>query len=404
MSLLFDSKEELYEYLSHSDLLGLDSEYSYRSRILVEKFSARGLDLNRWWVMTGHDWTCPCCKRNKEKLVRLNKHNYLTGHLHEHHDHMSDYVEQKFTEISESMETVVADRMAERFIKRTAFALTAYDRTVICSDCNSSDGDAKKELCLPKEFSFSPNEISSFIHVVPNKKHIINKEKAMLAWQQCEPMFKARQRLVSEIASLAATNTHWYQPSEQTSRYIESCAENQMKVRGINKMGVLPHEQVLYSTNKFSGNSDSWRRNREFKYLNPPTEGQVAHLAAVRGQNWNEASLNWFCEGCGRSKFQCVRKSNKGEWSFNYYVSKEMFHEGGQSTRHTICSDCGDTLKHLGKEAKDIADVDYIIGSSIITLEELRSIIQVYPHSKHMINNVIADNLLPTLVLRAKKI
>lgn len=176
----FSNVNELHEFLSDNDLLGLDSEYSYRSRKIVERFHAKGFDVNRWWVMTSYDWTCPCCNRNKEDLVRVNRHNYLIGHLHEHHDHMSDYVEKKFIEISESLDEVVADIMAEKFIKRTAFALSAYDHTIICLDCNMADGEAKKILGLPEEFSFSPNEISEFIIKSPNKMHQIDKEKAMM--------------------------------------------------------------------------------------------------------------------------------------------------------------------------------------------------------------------------------
>ncbi len=40
--------------------------------------------------------------------------------------------------------------------------------TLICGDCNTADGAAKKFLGLPKTWSFSPAEIGRFVTVVPH--------------------------------------------------------------------------------------------------------------------------------------------------------------------------------------------------------------------------------------------
>lgn len=88
--------EEFKLSISNIDLNGIDSEYTFSTRNLVAHFKAQGAHLNKWWVMTPVDWICPCCKRRKSEIVRLNKHNYLTCQLHEHHDHMKEVVKSIF--------------------------------------------------------------------------------------------------------------------------------------------------------------------------------------------------------------------------------------------------------------------------------------------------------------------
>ncbi len=39
---------------------------------------------------------------------------------------------------------------------------------LICGDCNSADGIAKRKLALPSEWSFSPSEIARFVTVGPH--------------------------------------------------------------------------------------------------------------------------------------------------------------------------------------------------------------------------------------------
>ncbi|MDX1258059.1 hypothetical protein [Vibrio parahaemolyticus] len=398
----FSSIEEVVNYLDSNDLQGLDSEYSYRSKELVKQFLATGMDLNRWWVLTPVNWVCPSCQRTKPEIVRLNQHNYLTGHLHQHHDHMTDYVKKEFTKISESMNVVVADLVAERFVERTAFALSAYDPTIICSDCNSADADAKKLLRLPQEFSFSPSEISRFIISKANEKPYIDKLKAQEVWKECEPMFYERQRLVKEIAGIAAKNKHWYQPSQVTARYVERSSDIWIEKYGLDSLGIIPYEQTLYSTNKFKGRTDSWRKNKYRKYVNPPTEGQINHLIALRGDSWNKAGENWQCAVCDRKKVQCVTQTNKGEWRFSF-SQRRFFSLSDEIMRHDVCGCCGIVATNFAKEVKAKCGLTEVIGSiSFVTLEELKKLVIPRPNQKHKVNNEYAEYLIPILAERIK--
>lgn len=51
--------EEFRASLSDKDLDGIDSEFTHSTRQLIEAFGARGAHLNKWWVMTPVDWSCP---------------------------------------------------------------------------------------------------------------------------------------------------------------------------------------------------------------------------------------------------------------------------------------------------------------------------------------------------------
>ncbi|HCE1882529.1 hypothetical protein [Vibrio parahaemolyticus] len=171
-------ESEFRESIKDKDLVGIDSEFTYSTRKLVRDFNADGAHLNKWWVMTPVGWQCPCCKRSKGEIVRLNKNNYLTCQLHEHHDHMKDVVKELFESFSIKQNIIVADELSEKFAVKTAFSLSAYDNTVVCFDCNKADADAKKIVNAHKSFSFSPKQISEFLIVTANKEHQIDVHKA----------------------------------------------------------------------------------------------------------------------------------------------------------------------------------------------------------------------------------
>jgi hypothetical protein len=55
-----------------------------------------------------------------------------------------------------------------------------FSQALICGDCNSADGAAKRKLKLPGNFSFSPRELARFVRCVPHSgKTEINHKAAL---------------------------------------------------------------------------------------------------------------------------------------------------------------------------------------------------------------------------------
>lgn len=99
----------------------------------------------RQWHHLGPHWRCPSCLRARNELIHWAKLTPnspriktpdgwgWTAGLHEHHCH----------------------------------GRGRFPETVICSDCNSADGAAKRKLKLPETWSFSPSEIGEFVTCEP---------------------------------------------------------------------------------------------------------------------------------------------------------------------------------------------------------------------------------------------
>lgn len=125
-----------------------------------QEFNAfKGAHCHQLWLRVGSDWVCPCCHRNKFQILRWTKRNPgkpsqfydWMATLHEHHDHSVGWN-----------------------YKRPA----RFQNKIICGQCNSADGVAKRQLKLPTDFSFSPQEISRFVIAIPHGRHKIDKELA----------------------------------------------------------------------------------------------------------------------------------------------------------------------------------------------------------------------------------
>ncbi|WP_445375477.1 hypothetical protein ACSLVK_07650 [Photorhabdus tasmaniensis] len=395
---MFNSEDELIEYLNENELAGLDSEYSFSYTELIEKFSAKGMDLHRWWILTPTTWICPCCQRTKREIIRKNKHGYLTGHLHEHHDHMTDFVKDEFTRISQNNDIVIADLLAERFVARTVFAFSAYDNTIICADCNYADARANKIAKAPAAFSFSPSEIKRFILPLPNRDHEIDGNAAITLWQECKETFYLRCSFVRKIAEIGANNRHWYQPSERTAKQTERTARYRINYYGLDKIKPGYPESLLYKSNKFIGDADSWRRKKEPFSSTPPTSGELQHLINLNKERWGKTPDYWCCPVCLRPKLYCVRKSNKGKWTFQL-ISK-YFYDGESEDFYQVikvCNDCSVTATHIGAEVKSYMGIKILYSSMLISPDELRTVIQAKPYCKHYIDNGNVDSLLPVL-------
>lgn len=102
------------------------------------------------YASIGPDWRCPGCHRTKYQAMRWtmlfrnspNRYEGWACGLHKHHDH--------------------GPRPGR------------FPETLICEQCNSADGAAKRGLKLPRDFSFSPQEINRFVIATPHGWHLIN--------------------------------------------------------------------------------------------------------------------------------------------------------------------------------------------------------------------------------------
>jgi len=108
------------------------------------------------WKKIDEGWRCPGCGRSKREIMRWTKRQAAVGMywgwmagLHQHHDHSTD-------------------RYGGRF-----------SMAIICDQCNGADGQAKRDLHLPVDFSFSPAEIRRFITVSAHGRCRVDLEKAM---------------------------------------------------------------------------------------------------------------------------------------------------------------------------------------------------------------------------------
>ncbi|CAI3149614.1 hypothetical protein MWMV8_MWMV8_01800 [Acinetobacter calcoaceticus] len=394
--------ENFHQSLNNRDLRFLDSEYTKTTKELVKKFNATRAFLNKWWVITPTDWSCPVCHRKKSEIVHVNELNYLVGHLHEHHDHMKDIVKKLFEKACKKKEKIIADELSERFATKIAFALEAYDNTVICADCNKADGIAKQLVKTNFNFSFSPNEISEFIIIQPNVEHQIDIDKARNIWLEAQPTFELRMNWAYQFAEMAANKQDWYQPSSPTAKQLERRTENLYKLNGLLEHDLYFHYGYLYEGQPIVGANNSWRMH-EVKINKAPSQKDLEFLKKMKKADWEKYNDDWICPSCMLRKIQCIRKNKKNQWILE--IKKVyLFRSDGQQNIQTVstamCNDCCNTALHIGREVKGLLEVDVDFPSSFISLDELSKTILPRPHSKHEYQNEIIDSLLPVLIKR----
>ena len=105
-------------------------------------------------------WRCPCCGRTPHELIRWSE---IKGpHWR------ARYADPRGMGWTTAYARHHCHSSAPRFVT-----------TLICGDCNSADGAAKRQLNLPADFSFSPSEIKRFVVGTPHRGVTINYEIAL---------------------------------------------------------------------------------------------------------------------------------------------------------------------------------------------------------------------------------
>lgn len=148
---------------------------------LVKKHGAIGLGAISGFFEVDENWHCPSCHRGKEDIARLDKNGELFCQMVPHHDHMDKLANGKIP-TGEGLEW--SDRQPAYSVREN---FRRFQETLICTDCNVVEGDAKKKVSAPSEFSFTPFEISTFIIVEPNRGHLLDMEVLAKTWEKIQP-------------------------------------------------------------------------------------------------------------------------------------------------------------------------------------------------------------------------
>jgi hypothetical protein len=115
-------------------------------------------------------WRCPCCFRAKEEFARLDKSENLLCRLVFHHDHFENCVRDMMDARRRESEWHAVCAIENSFIR--------FAPTLVCEDCNLAEAEAKRIVGAPKDFSFAPHEIASFITVTNNRPHEVCASRA----------------------------------------------------------------------------------------------------------------------------------------------------------------------------------------------------------------------------------
>ncbi|WP_337080131.1 hypothetical protein [Acinetobacter pittii] len=126
-------------------------------------YNHTGLHYKNLWKSIGDEWSCPACGRSKYQIMKWSKrfpnspNSFMdwVAALHNHHDHSVG-----FSEIGQRR----------------------FSETLICGQCNAAEGVVKRKLKLPSNFSFSPQEMRTFIQATPHDKHVIDFEGARIIY------------------------------------------------------------------------------------------------------------------------------------------------------------------------------------------------------------------------------
>ena len=115
-------------------------------------------------------WRCPSCGRNAHELVRWTENRGPAWRAR-----FGDAYGMGFT---------------ITLTNHQCHGKGRFPRTLICGDCNSADGAAKRRLGLPGWWSFAPEEIGRFVEVEPYSGETrINYDKARLIFEAAQSPF-----------------------------------------------------------------------------------------------------------------------------------------------------------------------------------------------------------------------
>lgn len=362
----------------------LDGPHTPLTLEIGARLQAEGYNLNRWWVLTPQDWSCPCCSRGKPDIGRLDVVGRLYGHLMAHHDHVGDAVAPLFLEIASSRDWPGMNSLAEDFAKRMSAFVSAHDPIVICSDCNEADAKAKKSVGAPTAFSFAPADITRFIHPAPNRPHRLDADALTALWRKRAPLFDRRIKMMRRLIEFALSNEHWFQPSafRDQPQSIELTATAILESHEIRHSGVDHRRDRMLAyigataTQVVSGlTARTWRKHTDRQLRAPPDDMMVEAVAAF-SPFWKSVPDDWRCPCCKRLKRDVIQPSHAKELAFTT-DSRRGRGDGPRGEKAACCGECSWAVISLAKEAG--------VEHYWVSFEDVRAVVMPRQNGSHTV-------------------
>jgi rubredoxin len=380
-----------------------DGRWSVQTRWLMSLFETDRLELNEAWAENWADWTCPACNRAKIEIARLTDQGVLLCQLDWHHDHLGDYARERMKahvppELPHEVQRPVSRAMAAAMPLIERFA-----ETLLCNDCNAADAVMKAQLGkqVPGYFSFRPSEIARFAVIEPNRSHRIDVAIGETIWAEVSADVAQRIAFADMLGTRIGAGQH---DREQTAFSLRQSADDRKL------FFELGHEAASAWT-KIDGIADGlvarsrstagrWSAVKVKVSRKPavPDEAAFARLNVARSAAsrwWRDSGGNWRCPCCDRTKFEIMRKSNKGDWTAMIMVATEfqveadpaslarraVHHAGptvlGSHSQTGLCQDCRQILS----DAMTIRPGNV---SECLSFSQIRGLVEdPTPHARH---------------------
>jgi len=291
---------------SYFKMLSMDAGFGYSE--------GRPLLLNRSWISTPRDWTCPVCERGKKDLLFQDGHGVWRGELAIHHDHCTD----------EFGGFLVDYKIAFRDV-------------LICSKCNTLEGVPKANGLVEKWFSYDWLQIKKFVIVNDDGSLGVDMAEALKIYERCGPLKK---RLIDQ-ALLLRQDTCAY--SELAGTGYEPRWLSKMPKDGRNKAFDDLVETVYCNSNVAAGFGSMYPipARKTFKYPNA-TEIESAVEKYESYAKLGDAIKSWRCSCCARSAGECVRFYPKNR-KYKFRTSFVRLDAG----KIVVCLDCGVSIEAI---------------------------------------------------------
>lgn len=398
-----EALEVMLDSFNKGEITSLDGVASGNGRAIVEVHGQRPFEMNSHWILSAQTWVCPCCQRGKVAVSRLGGKGQILAKLVVHHDHMSEVIEEEFCRIFVGEGTEKPQVEGRRLVQRIGDAFAAYERVLICEDCNNADAKAKRELKLPKYFSFSVRQIAKFIEPKPHTTHALDLVVALQVWEEARDAYELRMRLIRTVAKAAATEAHWYEPHELCSNPVPVFGWSGGGF-GLPKIEAWLDLEALVkalgsSTKLHTPNRAKWRTTKA-KTGKPMPNNFLAMLRSTEhmAASWDDLPEDWCCPVCRRSKRDQVYLGSKGEIQFRTPSTSR----NAAWQQQPICNDCQRVVMSMKEEVTERAGYRPMDSYGYFSPQELRAIIQPRPHSPHLIKPKEAEKLVQLAIKRVE--